>query len=62
MNACYNLLLHIFTMHHYIIMYHLLLYVIIADGTIGRTSRATFGIPAIRLNITIYPILGESLL
>ena len=30
-------------------------------GTIGRTSRATFGIPAKRLNITIYPILGESL-
>ena len=25
--------------------------------TIGRTSRATFGIPAKRLNITIYPIL-----
>ena len=30
--------------------------------TIGRTSRATFRIPAKRLNITIYPILGESLL
>ena len=30
--------------------------------TIGLTSRATFGIPAKRLNITIYPILGESLL
>ena len=25
--------------------------------TIGRTSRVTFGIPAKRLNITIYPIL-----
>ena len=25
--------------------------------TIGRTSRATFGIPTKRLNITIYPIL-----
>ena len=31
-------------------------------GTIGRTSRATFGIPAKRLNITIYHIVGESLL
>ena len=30
--------------------------------TIGHTSRATFGIPAKRLNITIYPLLGESLL
>ena len=29
--------------------------------TIGRTSRVTFGIPSKRLNITIYPILGESL-
>ena len=29
--------------------------------TIGRTSRATFGFPAKRVNITIYPILGEIL-
>ena len=29
--------------------------------TIGRTSRATFGIPAKCLNITIYPIPGDSL-
>ena len=29
--------------------------------TIGRTSRATFGIPAKHLNITIYPIPGEFL-
>ena len=28
--------------------------------TIGRTSNVAFGIPAKRLNITIYPILGES--
>ena len=33
----------------------------ILECTIGRTSRATFGIPAKRLNFRIYPILGDSL-
>ena len=32
-----------------------------ANCTIGRTSRATFGIPAERSNITICPILSQSL-
>ena len=35
----------------------IVVYICVFLCTIGRTSRATFGIPAKRLNITIYPIL-----
>ena len=41
------------------IIYVTLISIVTVTCTIGRTSRATFGIPSKHLNITIYPILGK---